>query len=267
MSTTKVKTTRFKQPSDSVQQFLDGAGGIDSKATQIDLKKLTIEELADRAETISKQSHDLLGMICLEARERFQSNIEFGNWRRSVDGLAGYTNQYVTALMNRARFALTHDMTGISLTASFEISAPINQDVAEEVWKYCKRKNMKVEDVRRTISQAKAVVTIDKQELPEHQDPEILERFTRRTELKVIEVIDGVAQEVSEETLEQEIASVELQAGIEVTEEEYEASRMTYDDYAHEIDKFAQTIHMSDLVGIRVYKELILKLQSRMYRK
>lgn len=268
MTTNKIKTTKFKEPSPNAQQFIDGAGGIDTRATQIDLKRMTLEELADRADTIAKQSYDLLGMICLEARERFQSNAEFGNWRRSVEGLAGYSNQHISDLINRSRFALTHDMTGISLSASFEIAAPVNQDVAEEVWHYCKRKNLKVEDVKRKIAQAKAILTIDKQEVPSKEEPAILERFNREeSSVKVIPVIGNIAQE-EDKIIETVMVGVELHGGgIEVSDEEVESAQMTYEDYAFEIDKFAQSIHMSDFVGIKVYGNLVRKLQERVYRK
>lgn len=274
--TTKIRTTKFKDPTPA-QQFLEGVGTIDNRTTQADLKKLTIEELGDRAESISKQSTLMLGLICLEARSRFSDNIGFSNWRKDIDGLSHYSAGYISNLLNLTRFSLTHDMRGISTTAGFDLSAPQNAEVAEKVYDYIKRKNMKVEDVRRIIAQEKAVLTIPKQqEVAEmYQEHKLEIEHHEPTPLKVIPVVKNVAQ-IDEPIIEEEGDQVgnevldvlmESNAEVDEPEEEYQGETLTDLDYMNKIDSFAQGLGMSDLVGIRVYAELVRKLQNRLYRK
>lgn len=277
MTTTKLKTTKFKEPS-SAQQFLEGAGTIDNRTTQADLKKLTVDELADRAESIAKQSTLMLGLICLEARSRFSNNNEFGEWRKNVEGLSHYSAGYISQLLNLTRFSLTHDMRGIGTTVGFEISSPQNADVAEKVYNYIKRKNMKVEEVRRFIAQEKAVLTIPKQsEVAEaYQEHKIEIESHEPTPLKVIPVVKNVAIEDLEpeeegDTVGNEAINVIIESNdktdTDEPEDDYQGESMSDQDYANKIDSYAQSLGMSDLVAIRVYSDLIRRLQGRMYRR
>lgn len=117
-----------------------------------DLKVLTLEQLADRFESISNQAQLLLGSVLLEARERFDSDIEFGEWITNIGGtLCSTTRQHRTRLMNLARFFKGKELLGISLTAAYEISAPVNSDVADKIYDHALNKNLPVAEIKKQI--------------------------------------------------------------------------------------------------------------------
>jgi hypothetical protein len=136
-----------------------------SKQQMLDeLRLMSLEQIAERAEAITVQSRQMLSFILLEARERFPSNQEFGAWRLTVLGLSDYSVAHIAAMLNYARFARNHDMTKIDWTAALEIAKPVNIDVSEKVWAYAKGKNLPVAEVKRQISEHKAIVAP-----PEHK--------------------------------------------------------------------------------------------------
>jgi hypothetical protein len=53
--------------------------------------------------------------------------------------------------MNFARFFKDRDMSGISLTAAYEISRPDNANIAEEVYIYALNKNLPVAEIRQKV--------------------------------------------------------------------------------------------------------------------
>lgn len=123
-----------------------------------DLKALTLEQLADRFESIGNQAQLLLGSILLEARERFDSDIEFGEWITNIGGtLCSTTRQHRTRLMNLARFFKGKELLGISLTAAYEISAPVNSDVADKIYDHALNKNLPVSEIKAQIQIAKGM--------------------------------------------------------------------------------------------------------------
>jgi hypothetical protein len=123
-----------------------------------DLKALTLEQLADRFESIGNQAQLLLGNILLEARERFESDIEFGEWITNIGGtLCSTSRQHRTRLMNLARFFKGKELLGISLTAAYEISAPVNKDVADKIYEYALNKNLSVEEIKKSIQVEKGL--------------------------------------------------------------------------------------------------------------
>ena len=265
------EATRFVN---GVDEFSGTSLKLDSVV--VDLKTLSLDDLADRADAIAKQSYDMLGLICLEARQRFPSNGEFGQWRKSVEGLSSYSPQHITDLMNRARFAITHDMTGISLSAGFEISAPVNSDVAEDVWKYCKGKNLTVQEVKNQIAKRKPTNIIPERVAPVlEKSPGELQTLHLKTKIDVVNNVAQIeteeqetnADDLARDAVDAIIDKVSIGNGIPVTDEEYENSLPTYIDYEFEMDRYAQNIGMSDLVGIKVYTSLIRKLQMRLYKK
>ena len=67
------------------------------------LADLTLEQLADRYKDIDRQSQMMKGLILLEARNRFSSNQEFGNWVVNI-GLSDDSFQKVTS--NNSKQAL-----------------------------------------------------------------------------------------------------------------------------------------------------------------
>jgi hypothetical protein len=98
------------------------------------LTNLSVQELADRYVEINNQSQMMKGLILLQARERLPSNIEFGNWVKSVSALCADGHQTLNRYMNFASYFKDKNREGISLTAAYEISAPINADVADKVY-------------------------------------------------------------------------------------------------------------------------------------
>ncbi len=121
------------------------------------LSDLTLEELANRYISVDKQSQLIKGLILLEARERFPSNNEFGQWVKTVITLCDDSFQQRNRYMNLAKFFKGRDMTGISITAAYEISTPANADVADKVYQAALNKNLSVAQIKVEIAKAKAL--------------------------------------------------------------------------------------------------------------
>lgn len=133
-----------------------------NKGNPNDLSGLDLEQLAQRYVEIDAQSQLLKGLILLEARNRFESDREFGAWVQSTQALClGGGQPARTRYMNLARFFKDRDMTGISLTAAYEISRPDNAEIAEEIYIYALNKNLKVEDIKQKIELVKTSLTED----------------------------------------------------------------------------------------------------------
>ena len=130
-----------------------------NKANPNDLSALSLDELADRYEQIERQGQLLQGLILLEARNRFKSDNDFGDWVKMNNGLTlcSTTPQHRSRLMNLARFFKDRDMKGISITAAYEISAPANADIAEDVYSNILFKNLPVAEVKRQIALRKGI--------------------------------------------------------------------------------------------------------------
>lgn len=119
------------------------------------LKALSLDELAHQFEEIGQQAQLLQGRILLEARSRFSNKNDFGAWIQEQDGtLCAITKQHRTRLMNLAAFfdGDKRTLDRISITAAYEISAPINADIAADVYEYAKGKNLPVSEVKRQIA-------------------------------------------------------------------------------------------------------------------
>lgn len=122
------------------------------------LKKLTLEELAVRYKEIDYQSQLFKGHILLEARDRFQSNIEFGQWL-SVN-FTELNSSNTGKIINLARFFQgDRTLEGISVSAGYLISAPKNKEIAEDVYKEIKDKNLKLEEIKAVINSYKQGTT------------------------------------------------------------------------------------------------------------
>ena len=126
-----------------------------NQVDKFNLKDLSLDELANRYETIDQQSQMLKGLILLEARNRFASNNEFGDWIKSVKTLCLDRQEVRTRYMNFARYFKERELGGISLSAAYQISAPANQAVANEVYEYASGKNLSVAEVRKKIIELK----------------------------------------------------------------------------------------------------------------
>ena len=122
------------------------------------LSDLTLEELANRYISVDKQSQLIKGLILLEARERFPSNNEFGEWVKTVITLCDDSFQQRNRYMNLAKFFKERDMTGISITAAYEISIPANADIADKVYQAALGKNLSVAQIKAEIANAKGLL-------------------------------------------------------------------------------------------------------------
>jgi hypothetical protein len=120
---------------------------------KLSLNTLSLDELAYRFDDIEQQSQLIQGQILLEARNRFANKKEFGAWVQKTGGsIAACGKQHRTTLMNLARFFSSKDLTGIAITAAYQISAPINADVAQDVYEFAKGKNLPIAEVKRQIA-------------------------------------------------------------------------------------------------------------------
>ncbi|MCK5869514.1 MAG: hypothetical protein KAG45_02520 [Methyloprofundus sp.] len=119
-----------------------------------DLKQLSLDELAVWYEEIDRQSHLLKGKILLEARTRFESDKEFGQWVKTTQTLClGSTQKTRNRLMHLAEFFDVdgRNMEGISITAAYEISSPANKEIAEKIYKEAHENNLSVEEVKTLV--------------------------------------------------------------------------------------------------------------------
>jgi hypothetical protein len=133
--------------SEAEEQFI-------SNVERENLKTLSLDDLAQRYNQIDRQSQMIKGLILLEARERFPSDKEFGQWISTVQ-LSDSSRQSRHQYMNFARYFKEKDMTGISITAAYEISAPSNAEIANEIYEYARLKNLPVAEVKKQIAMRK----------------------------------------------------------------------------------------------------------------
>ena len=139
------------------------------------LSDLSLDDLANRYYEIDCQSHLMKGLILLEARNRFSSNNEFGDWVQSVQSICLDSQPVRTRLMNYAKYFKEKDITGISLSACYEISAPVNEDVADKVYEYALNKNLSVADIKAKIKEEKKLLPILEINSEEHDQESFTE--------------------------------------------------------------------------------------------
>lgn len=115
------------------------------------LKGLSLDELVSRYHDIDYQSQLFKGQILLEARERFKSNQEFGEWR-SVN-FTEQNSSNIGKLINLAKFFdNTRSLDGIPVSAGYLLAAPSNKEIAEKVYDEIKTKNLKLNEIKSIIN-------------------------------------------------------------------------------------------------------------------
>ena len=130
------------------QEFLSKAEDYQADIIPPDLAGLSLDDLAAQYAEIDQQSNLLKGNILLEARSRFPSDKEFGQWI-STHSLCVGSQQSRNRLMHLADFFSDgRDMDGIAITAAYEISAPVNRDKALTVYNEVRGKNFSVKEVK-----------------------------------------------------------------------------------------------------------------------
>ena len=117
------------------------------------LRSLSLDELASSYGSIERQAHLYQGRILLEARRRFPSDKEYGEWIIEK-GLDSSSQQYRSKLLNLARFFETEDRTldGINITSAYELTSPQYASIAEEVYREIKGKNLMATQVREILA-------------------------------------------------------------------------------------------------------------------
>ncbi len=129
------------------QEFLSKAEDYQADITH-DLTVLSLDDLAIQYAEIDQQSNLLKGNILLEARSRFPSDKEFGQWI-STHSLCVGSQQSRNRLMHLADFFSDgRDMEGIAITAAYEISAPVNRGKALAAYNKVRGKNLSVKEVK-----------------------------------------------------------------------------------------------------------------------
>ena len=119
----------------SVDDFLAKAEDNITSSITVDLSSFTLDDLVSQYIEVDRQSHILKGRILLEARRRFPSNKEFGDWR-SLNFGGRLPQQTANNLMSLARFFddSNRPLGNIPVSAGYIISAPKYEDIAEQVY-------------------------------------------------------------------------------------------------------------------------------------
>ena len=169
-----------------------------------DLTGLSLDDLIIQFQEVDRQYHLLKGEILLEARGRFLSDKEFGKWISSHSSWVG-SQQSRNRLMHLADFFRDdHDMSGITISAAYEISAPVNRDKAQEVYEKVHGKNLAVKEVKALFTEtAGKAVKKDKQKESVENEPkgnppiEPIEP-SDQVDLIVIKIIDKIMAKKSD---------------------------------------------------------------------
>ena len=134
------------------QEFLSKAEDYQADIVP-DLAALSLDDLAGQYAEIDQQSNLLKGNILLEARSRFPSDKDFGQWI-STHSLCVGSQQSRNRLMHLADFFSDgRDMEGIAITAAYEISAPVHRDKALPVYNKVRGKNLSVKEVKGLLTE------------------------------------------------------------------------------------------------------------------
>ena len=137
----------------SEQEFLSKAEDYNPTILNTDLSKLSLDDLADQYNEIDRQSHLLKGRILLEARSRFESDKEFGQWVATHSLCVG-SQQQRNRLMHLADFFKEEkELESISITAAYAISAPVYREVARLVYDEVKGKDVAVKEVKALLNE------------------------------------------------------------------------------------------------------------------
>jgi hypothetical protein len=169
------------------QEFLSKAEDYQADIIPPDLAGLSLDDLAIQYAEIDQQSNLLKGNILLEARSRFPSDKEFGQWI-STHSLCVGSQQSRNRLMHLADFFSDgRDMEGIAITAAYEISAPVNRDKAVIVYNKVRGKNLSVNEVKGLLSEGSA-------KRIEKRNPKVEEKLTGADEVNrvAIDLVDNV---------------------------------------------------------------------------
>jgi hypothetical protein len=140
-----------------------------------DLEKLDEYSLANQYELIDNQAVLLKWKICMCIRDKFQSHKLMGQflirfrYENPDHALSMTKQQQFNRYVHAGRFCMKHGIkdlksVGIKKSNIYKLSSPLNMDIADDIYANIEGKNTSVDDVKRMIEQAKAVLTIEKPE-------------------------------------------------------------------------------------------------------
>jgi hypothetical protein len=163
------------------------------------LKKLSNDELVSRVEQVDDQALINKWLCLWELRTRFKSDKLFGQYLAELQADPTRSicwGKNIGRIINAGKFCEKHKITnlekvGILQSSIYALSQPINADVADQVFRQIKNKNIPNKEVERLIAQAKAVATIEF--TPEPKPVEVME-YDKPHEKITIPVINNVAQ-------------------------------------------------------------------------
>lgn len=190
------------------REFVDGVGKSDVWSVS-GLNQLSNEDLIKRLVQIDNQSTLMKWRILWILRQRYDSDTLFGQYIAELRSDPAQTlclgNQMdIYRAWNAGKFCETYDINdlseiSISQTAIYELSRPANEAVSGDVFNAIRYKKVPVSDVKRMLEQAKAVSTIETQELILEVDkidtsltdiePELVEVINYHTENRRMELI------------------------------------------------------------------------------
>ena len=138
------------------------------------LKELSLDDLVFRYKEIDYQSQLFKGQILLEARGRFLSNIEFGQWL-SVN-FTELNSSNTGKLINLAKyFQGDKTLEGISISAGYLIASPNNREIADKVYKKIKNKSFRIEEIKALIAGYKNISNDSKNEQRNHASQDVVD--------------------------------------------------------------------------------------------
>jgi len=132
----KIDSLAESEINKKTEEFANKAekNSLNKESNEINLSGLSLDDLVVQYVDIDRQSHILKGLILLEARKRFSSNNEFGEWR-SLKFNGRVTGQMATHLMNLSKFFNDKRPLGnIPISAGYIMAAPKLEDVADVVY-------------------------------------------------------------------------------------------------------------------------------------
>jgi hypothetical protein len=176
-----------------------------------ELKKLTLDELVDRMETINHQYTLMTWKICLRIREHFKSDKLMGQFLNELREKNPYhplslsSQQILNRRVQAARFCERMRIdnihkTGLDKTGIYYLAAPRNAAVAGKVYTEIKRmkladrgEKLSNDDVLRMIEQARSITVNPIEHEPIEHEPTVQEP-TVQEPVRVIEVKNNIAQ-------------------------------------------------------------------------
>ncbi|MGB4498377.1 MAG: hypothetical protein WBI40_06740, partial [Methylococcaceae bacterium] len=161
-------------------------------------------QLVNEYLSVDQQSQLLKGKILLEIRKRIPNNVEFGNFiEENLGTICSDTRQSRTRFMNLAKFFETRELDKISISAAYEISAPVNSDIAVEIYEIARGKNMPLAEVRRQIALKKGVSGTSV--VPTSNDAGIQITAMAKTDEEIVQK----AVEIMDESIKNETVKIE----------------------------------------------------------